>query len=300
MKKLALLSTIASILFFASCKKDIHVDVPPYQSKLTVFSSSAIGEPIMINVGKSLGIAERRNMPDLTITNATVNLYEDGALKESLVYKEDMKGYLSTLVAQAGKTYSVKVSAPFYTDAASSSAVPSAVPITGLTRVPNARSNENGDPQDELLFTFNDPSTAGDYYIIRITTPKDSFTYNNFCVNSGDASIETPYNENVDLTTCLDNNSIFMRDELFNGKQKQVKIYVNSDNLHYTINGPDTTFPYIELLHVPEAYFKFEKSRQAAESANGDPFSEPVNVYTNVTNGYGVFSIISSGGSFIR
>jgi hypothetical protein len=53
----------------------------------------------------------------------------------------------------------------------------------------------------------------------------------------------------------------------------------------------DSTYPVVELYHVSEAYFKFEKSRIVASYTNGDPFAEPVNVYSNVKNGYGIFAI---------
>src|ERR1043165_1275043 len=65
MKKIAFIAAIASLSLFASCEKDISINVPPYQSKLTVFSASNIGEPIVVSVGKSLSIADRKNNPDL-------------------------------------------------------------------------------------------------------------------------------------------------------------------------------------------------------------------------------------------
>jgi hypothetical protein len=253
-------------------------------------------------VGKSLGIAERKNNPDLNVDNATVQLYENGALRQSLTYEPTMQSYVSSVMSEPGKQYSVKVTAPSYSEASAASSVPSAVPINNFSRITNARTDENGDPQDALLFTFDDPAAPGDYYIIKISQAEDTFGYwqGSFCVNSADASIETVGSESVDLGTCLDNNYIFMRDELFNGKQKQVKLYVSQGNLNPTINGADTSYPRLELIHVPEAYFRFEKSRQAADYANGDPFSEPVNVYTNVANGYGIFSILSREGLFIK
>jgi len=120
----------------------------------------------------------------------------------------------------------------------------------------------------------------------------DSFYHiSGHCVNSSDASIESNSSDLADANTCLDNRGIFLRDALFNGRQKELKIYVNTGDLQPIFNGTDTLYPNVLLQHVPESYFRYRKSLSVAQDANGNPFAEPANVYTNVTNGYGIFTI---------
>ncbi|MES2702086.1 MAG: DUF4249 domain-containing protein [Bacteroidota bacterium] len=285
---------IVAIALFASCTKEVSIKVPPYVSKLTVNSINEAGDPIALRVSRSVSIADRKYQPDLTVGGAAVDLYENGTLKQTLVFDQTYQAYVSTVTATVGNQYSIKVSAPTYTSVSAETGVPSPITIQNFTRIKNARTDADGNTQDQVIFNFDDPATAGDYYIIRLMPEFDSNNYYyNFCVNTTDASLETVSSENVDLTTCFDNRGIFMRDELFNGTQKQIKLYVNSSNFNISYNGVDTAHLVLELWHVPDTYFRYEKSRISADNSNGDPFAEPVNTYSNVTNGYGIFSMIS-------
>jgi hypothetical protein len=93
----------------------------------------------------------------------------------------------------------------------------------------------------------------------------------------------------------LSSDAIFFRDALFNGTSKELHLFISSEYLLPVVgrNG-DTLYPSVELYHVPEAYFRYLKSYQFASENNGNPFAEPTNVYSNVKNGYGIFSIISA------
>ncbi len=112
-------------------------------------------------------------------------------------------------------------------------------------------------------------------------------------MNSSDAGIETFTSDLADMNTCLDNNGIFFRDDLFNGKVKELKLFVPSEVIEPGFNGTDTLYGSVELWHVTEAYFRYRKSFKVADQSNGDPFAEPANVYSNVEKGFGIFSIAS-------
>ncbi|MCF8450085.1 MAG: DUF4249 domain-containing protein [Taibaiella sp.] len=291
---------IAASLLISSCEKTIDVNTPPFARKLAVNSNNELGEPLYIVVGTSAAIKDQKNHPELLIKNANIRLYVNDTITDTLVF-DNIFGFTSSVLAEAGKKYTVVISSPSYENVEASVIAPSVVPITSIVRTPLARRNEDGDYQDAIVFTFIDPPAAGDYYILRVDGARDSFAYiSDFCVNSSDPSIETNANEIAEVNTCLDSKAMYIRDELFNGRQKEIKLYVNSAVLLPKFDGNDSVYAKIELFHVPEAYFRFSKSSKTYWDTNGNPFAEPVNVYTNVTKGLGIFSIVSKDEKEIR
>jgi hypothetical protein len=289
------------MLLAASCEKVIKVNLPALKPQLVISSISEVGGPIMVSVSRSASLAERSGNPDLFVTNAAISLYTNGIFTETLIY-DSLFGYISKTYTEPGKQYKIKVTAPTYQDAEAIADAPSMISIGNVTLIPNARKTSDGNDQDEVILTFTDPPAANDYYIVKLTPQHDSLGLSglSFCINSADASIETISNDVVTSNTCLDNQAIFLRDALFNGRQKELKLYAESYGLGPQFNGVDTQYASIELWHVPEAYFRYLKSYKLARDVNGDPFSEPVNVYTNFTGGLGVFSIVSRDGRLVK
>jgi hypothetical protein len=249
-----------------------------------------------------MGVTSYKSSADLNISNATVLLTEDGAAVQALTYDPMTQRYNSSVVAKVGKTYSVKASVSGFTDAEASATVPSAVKIESVKVLPNARTT-NYEQQDELIITLTDPPAAGDYYMIKINVypmqggPDSNmgghYSYSE-CVYSPDPSVESISNDEIDQNTCHSTHGVFFRDELFNGRIKELKLYVRAGlSQSFVVNGADTLRPTIQLYHMPEAYFRYMKTAQFSMQNEGNPFAEPVSVYSNVKNGYGIFSIVS-------
>jgi hypothetical protein len=281
----------------ASCEKEITVDVPKYDEKLVLNSFTMSGDTMYVGVGKSIGILDYKHGKDLNVMNATILLQADGKTVDTMKYNTDHEMYASHTVAETGKQYTVKATAPGYTEAEATTTVPEIVTIDSIIRIPNAKLDIDGNTQDEIRIVFKDPPAAGDYYILKVFTLGGLDTnYNHSgmqCVNTTDPSVESIYNENIDQTTCLSGDGIFFRDALFNGTRKELRLFIQSHFLSPLILGNDTVRGQVELTHVTEAYFKFSKSYKFATENTGNPFAEPTNVYTNVKNGYGIFSVMS-------
>lgn len=285
----------------SSCEKAIDINVPPVARKISVNCNTEIGQPFNITVGRTGSIKENKYFTNLDILDASIALYVNDSMAETIAYNPNT-GYFSTVVVEPGKKYSVKVKAPTYNDVEASVTVPVRVLISSITRTPNARRDDEGKMQDAVVITFDDPAATNDFYIVRLNfaqNPNQPFG-GSYCVNSSDPGIETSASDLVDANTCLDNNGIFIRDGLFNGRKKELTLYVNSDMVRPFENGPDTIYANVELLHVPEAFFRYEKSNRVAMDANGNPFAEPANVYTNVVGGYGIFAAYSTDRMDIR
>ncbi|MCK4677562.1 MAG: DUF4249 family protein, partial [Bacteroidales bacterium] len=87
-------------------------------------------------------------------------------------------------------------------------------------------------------------------------------------------------------------------DLLSDGKEVNIKFRIYFDFYYYDYNNPDTTtVTYSIMLNsISEDFYKYDKSRSLFYESGGseNPFSEPVLIYSNVINGYGVFGGYSS------
>lgn len=297
--KLNIIAITAGALLLASCEKEIIVDVPPHEPKLAINSVTYTGDTISVMLGKSIDVLKHKYGTNLGVPDAVVQLQAGDKATVTMKYDNTSGAYISDMVAEPGLVYSVKAVAPGFSEVSAISRAPRAVKIQSLQRIKDVRLDMDGNTQDELRLTFDDPAGEKNYYIITISA---SFMVNNYeetaysgCVNTPDPSVETLYDESIDQNTCIESNGIFLRDELFDGKRKELRLFVRSTDLQaQEVPGLGMVYPTIEIQHVTEEYFRYIKSSRYASINSGNPFAEPSNVYTNIKGGFGIFSIAHS------
>jgi hypothetical protein len=300
MKKIILLELI-TILILAACEKVVPVNVPKKEPRLVISAWLNKDKAIEVRVSKSLHILEASSLgpqgqQQFMITDAKPVVYENSISIDTLVYNQQEFIYKSprNVKIRDGYTYSIKVTAPGYKEVTAQTNVPVQSAIAGLSRVKNARKNSDGEELDDVTIKLDDPPGTN-YYLVRIF----SATFNTMnpefaisCVSSTDKDLEAVSEDGDPLgESCLDGNSLVMKDVNFNGRQKQLKISVESFLLQeqkYQNRPPSR--PYVKVYQVTQDYFKYVKSLSAYQNSSDNPFAEPINVYSNVANGYGIFS----------
>jgi hypothetical protein len=292
---------IMGLIMLSACTKTISVKTPNTPSKIVLNGRSFTGDTIKVKVSKSVDIKEYRTNTSLDITNATAKIYVNGALAGDMTYDAENNLYTSNVVAEKDKEYMIEVSAPSLETVTAKSKVPEQVDIINLKRIQNVKTSTDGVQLDEITISFKDPATTGDHYVVSIIGPYSMFvpgpgdtvySYSN-CVYTSDPSVETIYNTSLETNTCFPNERIFFNDILYNGKEKEIKLQVSNGFLrpYKDQTTGETIYPEITLFHITDEYFKYLKSYQYAQDNEGNPFAEPTNAYTNVKNGYGMFSI---------
>lgn len=277
------------ILALASCEKNIEVKVPKHESKLALYSVNKPGETFTATVSKSVGILDYNPNVDLHVTNAFVRLLDNGLVVDTLVYDPTEQQYKSDVLAEMGHAYTLQATADETGTAYAMAGFTNNVGLSNIERIQNAKVNQNGEPMDELVVTFSDPPASSDYYRVSFTFGGMTF-YG--CVQSNDPSIENP-SDDLAGESCLSASGIYLSDNLFNGQQKSLHMFVD----HYMLE------PYIDefgnIIHatlrfeyLSEDYFRYLKTYDFAQWNDGNPFAEPTNVYSNVNNGFGVFAIV--------
>jgi hypothetical protein len=90
--------------------------------------------------------------------------------------------------------------------------------------------------------------------------------------------------DDIFIDEASDWNEVIFTDELFNGQKISIKI--NSDIQSYQ---PGMVI-YWTLINHSEDYFMYKKTFNVYQSVEGNPFAEPVQVFSNIKNGYGIFA----------
>jgi hypothetical protein len=291
------------ILVFAACEKTVHIDIPQKPPRLVVNGLLEKNQWFELKVGKSRGVLQVNNQVTLqeqyTVKTAEVVVFENNVSIDTLIYQPSTYSYKSVhnKIVKDGFTYNIKVNASGFTTAEASSIVPSQMVIAGLTRVRNVRTNSNGNQVDEITIKLNDPFAEKNFYLVQIwRTPYGGVPSNTvYCVSTTDKDIETVDDDTDPLEpeNCYDGGNLLMRDLNFNGSLKQLKLTAEAMELEEYVDVTTRRVyrPYVKVFRITEDQFKYLKSNSAYMSGEENPFSEPANVFSNVKNGYGIFSL---------
>ncbi len=304
MKKYIFLLLLPLIM---ACEKTVTVKLPDYEEKLFFFSDVEQHNNFFAYVRRSEKIAKYNNLHDLSVKNATIQLYLNNEYVGNVFYADSLERYALQKVIRPKDKIRVVITSPGYPEASAEAVMPSEVPIETLVLNKNVRVDKSGNSISEVKVTFTDPGEPGDYYMIDITSPYSMFlpdtlgqVYANdwICIKANDPSIdEVTSNDplSTDENTCLPAKGILINDVLFNGKTKELVLsaydyyfepYIDS------ISG-STNYPQIKLKHISPEYYRYIKTTKNAYDSSGNPFAEPVNVISNIKNGYGVLAPVS-------
>lgn len=282
---------------FSSCEHDTTLKLPPHTPRLVVHGYVETGNVFKIAVGKTFAADVLLPPGNTYVSNATVLLYENGLLKETLLYDTAQKRYVSiTTQAIPGKTYRLTVAAPGYESVEATTSAPFPVNTLSVSYIKNARTDEKGNLLNDIIFRFNDPVAENNYYLAAIDRAMP-YSYS-FCIYTHDPAVEKfqPALNPFESGNCIDNKEILFSDKSFNGKTKEISLSSSQYGLE-EITDPFTGIiyrPFLKRYSITEELYKYVKTAIGTEGVNEDPFSQPVSTYTNVKKGYGLFTVFSA------
>lgn len=276
-----------------SCEKveDI-VDFPKHKSRLVVNGFFHADSRWEFDVSKSLSVID--NAPLAKINNASIQIFENDILIETLTFLFEDGGindglYYSDNKPVFGKNYSIIVSANGFESVSAADKLPTPVPIVSTDfKIIDSSFYTNSDGNilwyinSAVSIKFNDPVGEENFYQLEVLYYYtiynfDSSTYynsfNSFHLNSDNLSIEEG----------LEGNIIFS-DLIFDGQTYEI----SAEFTHYNA-PPDFTY-YIYFKSLSKSCFFYKKTYGLYLNRKNDPFAEPVQVYNNIENGFGIFA----------
>ncbi|MHB1278010.1 MAG: DUF4249 domain-containing protein [Bacteroidia bacterium] len=265
MKKLLLFSAL--VFFFAACEKTSDIEVPPNPPMMAVFGFVEEGITVGIRLEEVVPVFGKTKRDPVPVSGALV-VVKEGANSYVLpeVQGQDGMYVLPGFKGEAGKSYALEVKRAGFPDLRASTRVPDFVPDSvthSYVAVPDPQ--EFSDSARRIGYTWQDRQGSTDYYRV-----------------SAIAKFNGGFNEsNVQF---VDQN---ITDDSKDGKE----IFTGLGTFWLERSGTPITSLEVrfELMVLDEHASKYMRTFDAAYYNDGNPFAEPVIMYTNVQGGIGVF-----------
>jgi hypothetical protein len=291
MKKLSWIVLI-TLTTFSSCELIIDIDVPYEGDKIVLNGIQSPDLPWTVELTHTRYILEDTKLPFSTLTQGDVTLTGD----DGSVQKLNITGpgiFTANAYPLEGHTYTIVAKSPGFEDVRAEMKMPFAVRIKNVvwdsTEVrPSPNPNFYWSSNMKLDVTFDDPADAKNYYGILVVMNM-TITYQQPNMPEPRTDSVTYFREVAILDPAIgtdENRPRRFSDNTFNGRtyttHSDVQLQSDPNAKVYRID--------VILVTVSEELFKYEESRNLYNSVEGDPFAQPVQVYSNVTNGFGIFA----------
>jgi len=306
-------SAVVVLMFLTlSCEEVIEFKGDKTEPKIILYAMLSPEETISVSLAKSHAIFDARYTPE-QITNATVRLYRDGELIETLTYvppvpceycsPAEHSRYVSQEIRPIpGSIYRIEAEVPGLKPVSAETSLPVLVPVLGIDTT-----TDNEEEYNSFLVTkvkFTDPGATENYYRISVTRLEGYY--------NGDKSV--PYNPAASVNVVMSDDSYAANaDPIIAPEQEEDLFGMYSSNTYNVfsdelISGqeydltlkisyyrrPDTTYNEfthfkIELHSITKDLYLYLRSYAAHMQTRDSFFSEPVLVYSNIADGLGVF-----------
>tara|TARA_B100001287_G_scaffold57375_1_gene45651 strand:+ start:12923 stop:13849 length:927 start_codon:yes stop_codon:yes gene_type:complete len=282
------------LLGFLSCEKVIPFEGDVTVAKLVVNSIFQSDSTFKIHLSSSKSIIDTSSYKNVEDAEVTISL-DNGNIVENLLHKTN-GFYIGEFYPLPNQTYNLSVSHPNFNNINASDSLPIPIIINSIDTL-SIVDPINGN-RLEIKINFSDPGNIQNYYLVE--------TY-----------VIGLYSEIFNLDTLeyiLDTNKqyMFLTDEvfqdggspwkeqglfndlLFNGQNKSLKVEIPQDD--YQGNEGNYQWSYetisirIYLHNISPSYYYYRTSLELYQNASGNPFAQPVQVFSNIENGFGVFA----------
>ncbi len=296
MKNIIIYLLVSLVLF--SCEKTIQIDIPDNGRKLVVNSFFGADSVLMVSLTESRYILDNKYNFD-KIADAEIRLYEGDKYIESLQMQEDST-YFGNYILKANNIYKIEVNSGEFPQLTAESLLPEKTEILELS----AENTKDEEGYDALGFTltFKDNPEEDNYYFVEVYQRYvDHYTD----YETGNDTVYVYYDQiylySFDPNT-LDEwglgEGLLLNDELFNGEKYSLKFFGYGGYYAYEYDEygnpventeSDVSF-YVYLKSVSKEFYLYYKSLAKHFEAQDEFFMEPVQVYNNIENGFGVFA----------
>lgn len=291
-------------LFFClsilGCSKELDYNVPDFEPKLVVNGFLIPGNPISINVRKTISILSEENS---VIENAEVLLFENNIFLEKLKHFGEGNYKSEMYYPLQGNSYSIQVNVDGFSSVSACDTVPEIVPILYAKRTIGNTYDEYGDPQDDYTVLFRDK--PGKNYF-------EMFFIGQGFPNEYDSMYSVGFPSEIVIAdpVMIDESELdvypityIFSDKLFNGQEYELNVKFGSGGSIGIFSFPfaPEQGAFVLLRSTSEAYFNYRKywlrHSYGKQIGNKVEFAilapligDPVPMYSNIKGGYGVFA----------
>lgn len=281
------LKVIWVALSIMSCETVVDIDIPLEKPKLVVNSVFSPDSVWQVQISRSRHILN--DLPFPKVEDAQVRVYDSNDdLVATLVHKGGGV-YRDDTSPSSGSSYTLKVETATESNTFAISQIPVVVPITSVEVELDTSGFQFNYQEVEMTVNFSDPQTEKNYYLLKVLQEGYYIDYRtkdtvNFRSEISFTPVDPAYENDYDSRT-----GMLFNDNLFNGKDYGFLVKINPFFLK-----PDNEFGAtrvdVILFSVSEEYYQYFTTKNLQDYTSGDPFAQPVQVFTNVENGLGIFA----------
>ena len=291
MKKIILLVVIITTILLSGCVKILNDELKTIDPKLVLNATISPDSMYAVNVSRTFNIFEDESENNLPfIDSAAVQLFEDGSFVSNL--QNIGAGYYinSGFFPQTGREYKVEVSYGSYPSIEGTASIPEVVPIKNFDTLTIQTNDEYEGKHLQFVgkLTYDDPPGEENFYqlscrIIYVDLNGDAYVYEQYI---------WPVDENKRFFDGYSNGGLLWSDKLNDGKEVSFEfVYFDSYEYGKKASAYQEQGRFIFYFKsVSKEYYTYLRSMDVYSETGGsdNPFSEPVVIYSNVENGYGI------------
>jgi hypothetical protein len=283
---------VLTVLLGACEKVEKIEDFPLVPPKLVV--NATFNETLILTfeISKSLSVIDNAEIRH--VRNATIDIFENNIFVESLDQSNIIdERYISTKsYGKKDVIYRIEVSAPKFASVTATTSLPSNADFSNLEiQFIDSSWNDFGAGEKSFIvekancsLIIDDTANVANYYAIHP-----------FVI--GSTGGERLYIDNSPLNAELINNIIFLTDETFDGKAKSIVF----DWSYFSVVEDSSRVSFeLEVYSLTKDYYDYLVSYNYFLENQGNPFADPVQVYSNIKGGFGVFAGYSLAAKVIR
>jgi hypothetical protein len=282
----------------------VDIDLADQDPRIVVLSNFSELDTLEVVVSKSRSAFD--SGPAEYLADASVAIFREGKIVEQLEYTIPdnplIPPYFSSnfLVPEPEVEYTLRVAAPGLEPVEAKGLIPQAIPLDSSSLSFRQEVTQQdfffNEAEFEIELEILDPLPQGDFY--HLSFYQQGF---NFRINMDGDTVKSPFyslpltldpaDDGIPLVSYLDERGVLIRDESMSLANRTLRF---SGNFLYRRNDQLLGDFLIELRTVTSDYYLFHTSLARQAQASADPLSDPVILYSNVENGYGIFTGFAS------
>ena len=305
MKNTFILFLLAALVF-SGCRKQVSdYERPDFDPQPTLNAVLQEDQPVWAQISLAQCLDSVHPTP---CTNAEVLLYVDGQFAEKLQH-EGNGLYVGETTAEALHEYACKVVIPGFDTLFAKTEMPEKPVVTRVEIMENATVDEEGTACPAIMISFNTNPDKNLYYQSCIDAAFFSYSYYHGQVYNSTGAKGTMHTSiNTDDPVLLNEGSdqLLFSNEIITDNNYTLKVNASFNNHSYSHYGNEVEYDSIarkgyvvvSMSGISESGYHYRKSQEAYQEP--DAYTNlflgvitPINLYSNVENGRGVFTAIA-------
>ncbi len=286
-RKMNLVKKACLLLFLGvagACTEDVEIELPEVDRRMAVFSVVSPDKSVSTYLSYSQPITQSMGYGDRNwISNAIINIRSESDVQVDLD-SSSPGSYTGELPVVENIKYTLEASHSAFETIIATTTIPAEVPVLAIdTATETVTSDMEVERRLLTRIKFKDPADVKNYYML-----SKHFVWDE---NSGE-TMEYIDSHMTDYGVVNAMGAIVFSDDFFNGKEFTIKYSGNDYDGGEGFDGGDS---YVYFTSIDENLYKYIVS--VYNHSEGDEiefFMEPIQVYSNVENGLGVFGSYNS------